>query len=109
IDRDALQRRAREIGDLLVARLAEIQKADPRVGEIRGRGAMQAIELVNPADKAPDAGLAKAVAGYCVGQGVATLTCGTHGNVLRFLPPLAISDALIADAMGVLAEAFRSN
>src|SRR5579875_3506789 len=62
----------------------------PVIGDVRGRGAMVAIELVRPGTLEPDAGAAAAVAKACHSAGVLVLTCGTFGNVLRFLPPLVI-------------------
>ena len=69
---------------------------------------MQAVELVRAGTKEPDADLTKAVAAACHQRGVVVLTCGTYGNVLRFLPPLAISDALLTEALDVLDEVFAS-
>lgn len=85
--------------------LGAAQTDDPRIGDIRGRGAMLAIELVDPVSGAPDAALTKAVAAAAHVQGVITLTCGTFGNVLRLLPPLAISDELFTEGLGVLVDA----
>jgi len=99
--------RAREIGELLSSRLHDLAKLHPQIGEIRGRGAMMAIELVVPdGSKIPDAALAKAVVAGCGRRGVVMLSCGSFGNVIRMLPPLVSDFALIADAMDVLAEAF---
>ena len=67
---------------------------------------MVAAELVVPGTTTPDAALAKAVAAAAHAAGVVVLTCGTDGNVLRFLPPLTISDALLHEAFDVLDEAF---
>ncbi len=106
IEQDGLVARAREIGALLTSRLRAL--ADPRIGDVRGRGAMIAVELVRPGSLDPDPALAKAVAAAAHERGVIVLTCGTHGNVLRFLPPLTISDELLHDAMDVLAEALRA-
>ena len=96
----------REIERLVKARLSRIQATDPRLGDIRGRGAMIAVELVDPTTGAPDPRLAREVALAAHRQGVIVLTCGTFGNVLRFLPPLTIDDALLDDAFDVLASAF---
>jgi 4-aminobutyrate aminotransferase/(S)-3-amino-2-methylpropionate transaminase len=93
---------------VLRAGLEAIARDDPRVGEVRGRGAMIAIELVDPATKRADAALTRAVATRCVSQGVIALTCGTFGNVIRFLPPLSITNGLLADALGVLRDALRT-
>ncbi|PKH40200.1 4-aminobutyrate--2-oxoglutarate transaminase [Nocardioides alpinus] len=108
IEADGLVARASDIGELVAGRLRRLQADDSRLGDIRGRGAMIAVELVDASSGAPDPGLAKAVAAFAHGEGVIVLTCGTHGNVLRFLPPLSISDALIEDAFDVLESAFAS-
>jgi 4-aminobutyrate aminotransferase/(S)-3-amino-2-methylpropionate transaminase len=101
--------RARAIGELIVGRCRALQAIDPRVGDIRGRGAMQAMELVDPGTKAPDSALAAAVAAYAHQHGVIVLLCGTYHNVLRFLPPLSITDDLLNDAFDVIAEGFAQN
>ena len=97
--------RAREVEALVRARLEKIAAEHPVVAEVRGRGAMLAIELCRPGTLEPDAARAAAVSAYCHRQGVVTLTCGTWGNVFRFLPPLSISDALLEEAFDVVAEA----
>jgi 4-aminobutyrate aminotransferase/(S)-3-amino-2-methylpropionate transaminase len=94
---------ARQIGAVLRTRLDTIAAASPRVGDVRGRGAMQAIELVQPGTKMPDAAAARAVASRCHAHGVVVLTCGTFGNVIRLLPPLVIDTELLADGLDVLA------
>lgn len=67
-----------------------------------------AIELCGPGTTEPDPVRAAAVSAYCHQHGVVTLTCGTWGNVLRFLPPLAISDNLLNEAFDVVAEGFAA-
>lgn len=99
--------RARELGDLLVVRLRALQAEDPRIGDVRGRGAMIAAEFVDPATGAPDAALTSAVAKACLAEGVVVLTCGTYGNVIRFLPPLSIGDDLLLEGLDVLAAAVK--
>ena len=108
IEADGLVERAQEIGTLMTERLTALQQRDPRIGDVRGRGAMHAVELVRAGTKEPDPDFTKAVASACHQRGVVVLTCGTYGNVLRFLPPLAISDALLTEACEVLDEAFRT-
>ena len=98
--------RARDIGALVQERLTVIADKHEAVGDIRGRGAMIAAEIVRPGGRQPDPARAAAVSAYCHSQGVVTLTCGTYGNVLRFLPPLVISDALLTEAFEVVAAAF---
>ncbi len=80
----------------------------PVVADVRGRGAMMAIELCTPGTTDPDPVRTAAVSAYCHQQGVVTLTCGTWGNVLRFLPPLSTTDDLLDEAFGVVAEAFSA-
>jgi 4-aminobutyrate aminotransferase/(S)-3-amino-2-methylpropionate transaminase len=98
---------ARRIGVQLESRLGQLAATFPQIGEIRGRGAMMAIEIVRPDGlKTPDAALAKAVIAGCVRRGLVVLGCGTYGNVLRLLPPLVMSDELLAEAMDILATSF---
>ncbi|WP_395696235.1 4-aminobutyrate--2-oxoglutarate transaminase [Nocardioides sp.] len=104
----ALHVRARELGDRMHARLEAIAVDHDVIAEIRGRGAMMAIELCAPGTTDPDPARTAAVAAYCHQHGVVTLTCGTWGNVFRFLPPLSISDALLDEAFDVVAEAFAA-
>ena len=81
----------------------------PVIGDVRGRGAMMAIELVRARHHGPRRRPARPrSSAYCHQHGVVTLTCGTWGNVFRFLPPLAISDALLDEAFDVVAEAFAA-
>jgi 4-aminobutyrate aminotransferase/(S)-3-amino-2-methylpropionate transaminase len=102
---------ARSIGATISSRLADLQSKHPEIGDVRGRGAMQAIEFVNPAapnhapGPTPDPATARAVAAACHSAGVAVLTCGTWGNVVRLLPPLTIAGPLLTDALDVLAGA----
>ncbi|HQY33025.1 4-aminobutyrate--2-oxoglutarate transaminase [Actinotalea sp.] len=96
---------ARRIEELAVSRLTALAERAPQVAEVRGRGAMQAIELVRPGTLEPDAALAGRVARQCAQQGVLVLTCGTYGNVLRLLPPLVIDLELLAEGLDVLATA----
>ena len=100
--------RARRIGEIMLARLAALAAAHPGVGDVRGRGAMLAVELVHPGTKRPDAALTAAVTSYCHRAGVLTLTAGTYGNVLRFLPPLVMPEHLLTEALDVLDEAFAA-
>jgi len=107
IEQDGLVDRAWDIGKIMTERLTALQQRDPRVGDVRGRGAMLAVELVKAGTKEPDAALAGQVAAAAHAQGVVVLTCGTYGNVLRFLPPLSITDELLADACDVLDSVFE--
>ncbi|MCU1645266.1 MAG: gabT3 [Nocardia sp.] len=100
-----LPARARHIGEVALARFDELAHHVPAIGDVRGRGAMLALEFVRPGTTEPDAALTAAVAARCLEQGVITLTCGTFGNVIRLLPPLVISDELLDEALTVLCTA----
>ena len=97
---------ARRIESVMGARLRAIAERDPRVAEVRGRGAMLAVELVQPGTLVPDPAAAAAVSAACHAAGLLTLTCGTYGNVLRFLPPLVISEDELARGLDILEAAF---
>jgi len=102
---EGLVDRAREIELLLKTRLTDLQNADARIGDVRGYGAMIAAEFVDPETNEPDAALTASVAKACTAQGVIVLTCGTYGNVIRFLPPLSIPDDLLHEGIDVVAAA----
>ncbi|MBZ5736983.1 4-aminobutyrate--2-oxoglutarate transaminase [Nocardioides mangrovi] len=103
-----LAARARHIGELMHTRLDALKIEHPVIAEVRGRGAMMAIELCKPGTTEPDAARTAAVAAYCHQQGVVVLTCGTWGNVFRFLPPLSIGDDLLREAFDIVSEAFTA-
>ena len=86
--------------------LYELAK-DPRIGEVRGKGAMMALELVDPDSQKPDAALTAAVAQAARSRGLILLTCGTYGNVIRLLPPVTMPDELFAEGMEILEQALR--
>ena len=109
IQADHLVARAGEIERIMLTRLHRMQAEDSRIGDVRGRGAMIAVELVHRDSSDPDAAFTAAVANAAREQGVIVLTCGTYGNVLRFLPPLTISDDLLNEGLDVLADAFSSS
>ncbi|MGV9764400.1 4-aminobutyrate--2-oxoglutarate transaminase [Micromonospora tulbaghiae] len=97
---------ARRIGAVMGERLDAIAARDPRVAEVRGRGAMLAVEIVQPGTLTPDPAATAAISAACHAAGLLTLTCGTYGNVLRFLPPLVISDDELGRGLDILAAAF---
>jgi 4-aminobutyrate aminotransferase/(S)-3-amino-2-methylpropionate transaminase len=99
---------ARRIGETMLPRLRKLAERYPVIGDVRGRGAMIAIELVKPGTIEPDAIITSKVAKACHAAGLIVLTCGTFGNVLRFLPPLVISPELLDEGLSVLEDAFAS-
>ncbi|NDZ93584.1 4-aminobutyrate--2-oxoglutarate transaminase [Streptomyces sp. SID6673] len=109
-----LPARARQIGDLILSSLSATAASlagDGRdvIGDIRGRGAMVAVELVRPGTTEPDPELAKAAAAHAFSRGVIVLTCGTFGNILRLLPPLAIDDELLREGLDIIGEALAAD
>ncbi len=102
---DDLAGSARAIGETISGCLLGLQSDHPGIGDVRGRGAMMAMEFVVPGTVEPDADAARQVAQACHRAGVVVLTCGSFGNVIRLLPPLVIDEALLADGLEVLAGA----
>jgi len=95
---------AREIETQMLDRLGAMAARFPAIGDVRGRGAMIAVELVRPGSTEPDPATTAMVNAACHRAGVVTLTCGTYGNVLRFLPPLVMPPALLGEALDVIEE-----
>ena len=96
---------ARGIGTAVERALGPLQAAHPAIGDIRGRGAMMAMEIVRPGTTEPDPVATRRIVEACHQAGVVVLSCGSYGNVIRLLPPLVIDDALLADGLDVLAGA----
>jgi 4-aminobutyrate aminotransferase/(S)-3-amino-2-methylpropionate transaminase len=104
IEREDLLARSRTIGETIMARFRGFADRFDIVGDVRGRGAMCAIELVSDlGTKEPlGADTMNGIARRCLEQGVIVLTAGTYGNVVRLLPPFTIDDALLDDGLGIL-------
>jgi 4-aminobutyrate aminotransferase/(S)-3-amino-2-methylpropionate transaminase len=100
---------ARAIEATMLPRLRALQERSGVIGDVRGRGAMLAVELVRPGTDEPDAELTHRISKACHAQGVITLTAGTSGNVLRFLPPLVIGQDLLTEALDVLDAVFAEH
>ena len=101
-----LTARARVLGGVLRARLDTMAAKYPVIGDVRGRGLMQAVELVSDREaKTPDAATAAALNAACHRAGLLTLTCGSFGNVMRFLPPLIISEELLDEGLTIFESA----
>jgi 4-aminobutyrate aminotransferase / (S)-3-amino-2-methylpropionate transaminase / 5-aminovalerate transaminase len=94
--------RAQEVGKVLGERLEALKAKYPVVGDVRGHGAMMAIEFVEPGTFNPNKDAVDKLVKHCHSNGVLILNAGTYYNVIRFLPPLAISDALLNEALDVL-------
>jgi len=99
--------RARQVEALFMPRLRELAEKFEVIGDVRGRGAMLALELVSGGDdKTPNAALTTAVNAYCHSSGLMSLTAGTFGNVMRFLPPLSAGDDLLHEGLDIVEQAF---
>ena len=107
IEEWGLNERALEIEKIIKEELGSLAESSPIVGELRGRGAMMALEFVEPGSKKPNADAAKEIAAKCLEQGVVILTCGTFGNNVRLLPPLVIDFDLLRDGLRVFAKAIE--
>lgn len=101
--------KAADIEHTALEQLRGAAQKDPRIGDVRGRGAMLAVELVDPDTGAPDAELTGAAAAAARRAGVITLTCGTYGNVIRFLPPLTISKELLTEGISIVLDSIAQN
>ena len=108
LEKENLVQRSRDLGKVLTDSLNKLAKKYPVIAEVRGRGLMQAIELIVPGTNEPNTAAMQAVVKYCQSKGVLVLTAGTYVNVIRFLPPIVITEELLLDAMSVLDEAFAS-
>ncbi len=108
IESDGLLAEAARIEAGLRPALEALRERYPVIAEVRGIGAMLAVELLDPETREARADLPGKIAAEAAQRGVLVLTAGTYGNVLRFLPSLALDDALLADAVGVLDESFAA-
>ncbi len=105
---DNLADRARHIESIALPRLRSLLGDVAIVGDVRGRGAMLAVEFVVPGSDTPNAAATKAIVEYCTKRGVVVISCGTFGNCVRLLPPLVITDDQLHDGLSVFEEAIRS-
>jgi 4-aminobutyrate aminotransferase / (S)-3-amino-2-methylpropionate transaminase / 5-aminovalerate transaminase len=96
---------ARQIESVMLPGLHELAAQFPAIGDVRGRGAMLAVELVQAGTTHADSAKAQAIAQACHADGLLVLTCGTYGNVLRFLPPLVIDEPTLIRGLEVLERA----
>jgi 4-aminobutyrate aminotransferase/(S)-3-amino-2-methylpropionate transaminase len=108
MEAEDLNGRARRLGEVMTGRLRDLADTYDVIGDVRGRGAMVAVELTRPGTLEPDAAATAAVAKACHADGLVVLTCGTYGNVLRLLPPLVMPEPLLEEGLGILEKAFAS-
>ncbi len=101
---EGLPERGQKLGDRLKARVAGLQPLVPQIADVRGLGAMVAVEFADPDSGAPDADFTRKVQANALERGLILLTCGTEGNAIRFLFPLTIEEPVFEEALGILAE-----
>jgi 4-aminobutyrate aminotransferase-like enzyme len=99
-----LPARGQRLGDQLQALLTSLRPRVPRIADVRGLGAMVAVEFAD-AQGAPDADFTRRVQAEALARGLILLTCGVHGNVVRFLFPLTTPQPVFDEALGVLSDA----
>lgn len=100
LQKERLAENAAARGAQLLEGLQKIQKRFPAIGDVRGLGLMVGCEFINPANNEPDAALAKKIAGHALKEGrLILLTCGSSGNVIRWIPPLIVTAAQIEEAL----------
>jgi 4-aminobutyrate aminotransferase/(S)-3-amino-2-methylpropionate transaminase len=108
IEAGGVLEKAIHIENIMKPRLLDLKAKYPVIGEIRGRGAMLAIEFVVPGTRTPNSAAVDAIVKYAHTNGVLVLNAGTYGNVIRFLPSLAISDELLIEALAVIEQGIAS-
>jgi 4-aminobutyrate aminotransferase len=107
IEEENLLERANVLGGKLVKRLEALKGAVPQIADVRGLGAMIAVEFNKAGGDEPDADFTKRVQRACLAKGLLVLTCGVYANALRFLFPLTIQDAVFEEALGILEGVLR--
>lgn len=108
IEKEHLCRRAAHLGAVLQSRLLKLRKTHPEIGDVRGLGAMVGIEFVkDPDSREPHPALARSVIQECLKHGLILLSCGVHGNILRTLMPLVLTDAQLEESLEILENAIR--
>ncbi|MCK9910433.1 aminotransferase class III-fold pyridoxal phosphate-dependent enzyme, partial [Microbacteriaceae bacterium K1510] len=100
--------KSRQIGDMITNYFTELKKELPIIAEVRGLGAMCAIELIDPATKQPAKELAASFTKACCENGVIVLSAGVHGNVIRFLTPLVITPEQLQEGLEIMGENLRN-
>ena len=109
IDEEKLCERAVVLGDRVKAKLIELQKDAPQIADVRGPGGMVAVEFCKPGSVEPDADFTKRVQARALERGLLLLVCGVYSNVVRFLFPLTIQDAVFDEALAILEDVIKDS
>jgi 4-aminobutyrate aminotransferase len=107
IEEEKLCDRANRLGSRLKQRLESMRQDCKWISDVRGPGFMNAVEFADPKGGAPSADFANKVKAKALEKGLILLTCGVHGNVIRFLAPITIEDKVFAEAMDILEASIR--
>jgi 4-aminobutyrate aminotransferase len=107
IEEEGLVARANVLGAKLKSAMNAAKATQPRIADVRGLGAMVAVEFCKPGTHEPDADFTKQVQARALAQGLLLLTCGVYGNVIRFLFPLTIQDAVLDEGLTILRAAMQ--
>jgi len=108
IEEEGLVERSEAIGRTIRGRMEDWQRRWPAIGDVRGLGAMLAIELVSGADRAPATDIASRVVEEALKRGLMLIKAGVHGNCIRVLVPLVVTDAELDEALGAWEEALAA-
>ncbi|MBN1210119.1 MAG: 4-aminobutyrate--2-oxoglutarate transaminase [Myxococcaceae bacterium] len=108
IEEEGLVKRANHLGEVLRGRLDALKSRQPRIAEVRGLGAMLAVELCQPGGHTPDPDFTRAAQARALQRGLLLLSCGIYGNVLRFLFPLTIPEPVFNEGLSLLEEALSA-
>ena len=109
IDEEGLCERAAVLGERVKAKLSALQAAVPQIADVRGPGAMVAVEFCKPGGTEPDADFTKRVQARALERGLLLLVCGVYSNVVRFLFPLTIQDTVFDEAMAILEDVLKES
>lgn len=104
---EGLVENARQMGEKLMGRLRELQTTYPAIGDVRGLGLMVGTEFVKAGTREPNPDAAKAIQKACFKNKLLLLTCGTDGNVIRWIPPLTIGDKELGEALEIFEAALE--
>ncbi len=108
MEQEKLPARAFEAGQYALSKLGELKNRNPLIGDVRGRGLMIGVELVKDADRTPAPAEAEAIRDECLRRGLLVGVGGVYANVIRFQPPLVITNQQLDQAFSIFSEALKA-